>query len=179
MSETLVPEPEGSDSVASASASKDDALAALVASLQKQQNLPLAIVAGAVAALTGAVAWAVITVSTGYQIGWMAVGVGFLVGFSVRLLGKGVEQRFGYVGAAFALLGCLLGNLFSQVGFVATEYDAGFLDVLFGLTSAMVVEVYTATFSPIDLLFYGIAIYEGFKFSFQQMSEKQLAALGG
>jgi hypothetical protein len=34
----------------------------------------------------------------------------------------------------------------------------------------------TANFSPIDLLFYGIAIYEGYKLSFRQVTEDELRA---
>jgi hypothetical protein len=32
-----------------------------------------------------------------------------------------------------------------------------------------------ATFSPIDLLFYGIAVYEGYRFSFRQVTPEELA----
>ena len=31
-----------------------------------------------------------------------------------------------------------------------------------------------ATFSPMDLLFYGIAVYEGYKFSFRQVGPEDL-----
>jgi hypothetical protein len=43
------------------------------------QNLSFGIVGGAVAAAVGATIWAIITAVTNYQIGWMAVGVGFLI----------------------------------------------------------------------------------------------------
>ncbi|EDY83295.1 hypothetical protein VDG1235_2921 [Verrucomicrobiia bacterium DG1235] len=137
----------------------------------------MAIVAAVVSALVGATLWAVITVSTEYQIGFMAVGVGALVGFSVRILGKGVDQKYGILGAIFALVGCLLGNLFTQVGFAATELDVNFFEILFGLSSEVIVEIYAQSFAPMDLLFYGIAVYEGFKFSFQQLDDSQLSTL--
>ena len=60
------------------------------AQLDAEQNLPLGVCGGLLAAVLGAAVWAGVTVATGYQIGWMAVGVGFVVGFTVRLLGKGV-----------------------------------------------------------------------------------------
>jgi len=41
------------------------------------QNLSLGVGGGIAAAVVGAIIWAIITVVTGYQIGWMAVGVGF------------------------------------------------------------------------------------------------------
>lgn len=176
MSESVIPEPPNSEPSAPA-VDSDAAVAELIKKLHSQQNFPLAIVAAVVSALVGATLWAVITVSTEYQIGFMAVGVGALVGFSVRILGKGVDQKYGILGAIFALVGCLLGNLFTQVGFAATELDVNFFEILFGLSSEVIVEIYAQSFAPMDLLFYGIAVYEGFKFSFQQLDDSQLSTL--
>jgi len=36
-----------------------------------------------------------------------------------------------------------------------------------------------ATFHPTDLLFYGIAVYEGYRFSFRRLSDADLAGLAG
>lgn len=142
-----------------------------IAERRAKQSLPLAVIAGVVAALVGAGLWAAVTVATGYQIGWMAVGVGFLVGYAVRAAGKGIDPVFGVIGAVFALLGCVAGNLFSTVGFVAQEEAVPFFEILGQVNLSNAIEVLGATFSPIDLLFYGIAIYEGYRFSFQQIAE--------
>ena len=85
------------------------------ANLRKQQDLVLAVVGGLSAAVLGAIVWAMFTVATNYQIGYMAIAVGLLVGFSVRYFGAGVDKHFGYIGAILALVGCALGNLLSQV----------------------------------------------------------------
>jgi hypothetical protein len=142
--------------------------------LRSEQNLTLGIIGGIVAALAGAAVWAVVTVTTGFQIGWMAVGVGFLVGIAVRTLGKGMDTTFGIAGAILALLGCLLGNLFAVCGMIASQQEMGFFDVLSQLNLQLVGELMVATFSPMDLLFYGIAIYDGYKLSFRQVSEEEL-----
>ncbi len=34
-----------------------------------------------------------------------------------------------------------------------------------------------ATFSPIDLLFYGIAVYEGYRLSFRELTERDAEEL--
>lgn len=145
--------------------------------LESGQNLPMGVVAGLAAALVSAGIWAGITVGTGYQIGWIAVGVGFLVGIAVRSFGKGISPIFGYIGAGLALLGCLLGNLLSCCIILAQQDDVGFMDVVRSLDVAVIVELFKVTFSPIDLLFYGIAIYEGYRFSFRQISEEEWAGL--
>lgn len=90
----------------------------------------------------------------------MAVGVGFLVGFAVRFGGKGIDPIFGYLGAILSLLGCLLGNLFSAMGFFAEVQSVSFFDVLGGLNVSLAVELLKVTFPPMDILFYGIAVYE-------------------
>ena len=76
--------------------------------LKLEQNLPMGIASGAGAATVGAAVWALVTVGTGYQIGWMAVGVGFLVGYSIRFFGKGIDPIFGVIGGAFIILVYLL-----------------------------------------------------------------------
>jgi len=142
--------------------------------LKLDQNLLLACIGGASAALIGAVLWAVVTVFTKYQIGFMAVGIGFLVGFSVRQLGKGIDQIFGITGALLALAGCLLGNFFTLVAFGAEAEGLSFFQMLFSVDYSLVPEIMIETFSPMDVLFYGLAIYEGYKFSFRRLTEEEI-----
>lgn len=136
--------------------------------LKSEQNLPLGIAGGLAAAVLGAYIWAVITVWTGYQIGYMAIGLGFIVGFSVQFLGKGVEQIFGISGAVLALLGCILGNLFSVVGYSAVD-GMGYWETFTLLMDIGIFNILSETFGFMDLLFYGIAVYEGYRFSFRTM----------
>ena len=138
---------------------------ALEAELRKKQDLPNALIGGLAAAVVGAVLWAVITVATKYQIGYMAIAVGLLTGFSVRYFGCGVDFHFKIVGAFFALLGCVLGNLLSQVGFIAASESLGYYETITLLDLETIQNLYAETFSPMDLLFYAIAVYQGFKFS--------------
>jgi hypothetical protein len=98
--------------------------------LREQQNLVAGALVGAAAALVGAAIWAVITALTEYQIGWMAVGVGFLVAYAVRVAGKGIDKIFGVVGALLSLVGCIVGNLLTTIYFIAKTEDISFLDVL-------------------------------------------------
>ena len=142
-----------------------------------EQSMPLALAGGLVAALAGAAVWAIVTDMTGYQIGWMAVGVGFLVGFAVQFLGKGIERPFQYVGAACALLGCVLGNYFAIVGEVAKETHVGFFTMLTQIPLDAAVTAMQRSFQLMDLLFYAIAVYEGYRFSLKRLSPAELAEL--
>jgi hypothetical protein len=122
-------------------------------------------VAGAVAALLGAVVWALVTVLTKYQIGFMALGVGLLVGWTVRKFGGGPSLGNGLLGGGMALLGCVLGNLLSGCVFIANERSEPVAGVAGAILSnpPMAFRLLVALFQPADLLFYAIAAYEGFK----------------
>ena len=50
------------------------------------QDFYYAIVGGLLATLISAIIWAVVTVATQYQIGYMAIGVGLFVGFLCPIL---------------------------------------------------------------------------------------------
>jgi len=142
--------------------------------LRLEQNMPLALIGGFAAALIGAFLWASITVSTNFQIGFMAVGVGFIVGYTVRYFGKGLDTIFGVLGGILALLGCFLGNFFSLVGFAATEEGYGYFEILQLIDYNLVPAIMIDSFSGMDLFFYGIAIYEGYRFSFRQLTEDEV-----
>lgn len=129
------------------------------------QNLPMALLVGLAAAAVGAGLWALVTVLTGYQIGWMAIGVGFLVGLAVRLAGKGTTSTFQVLGAALALGGCLAGNVLTICIVAAGKLEISLTQMAFRLTPDFVLDTMSATFSPFDLLFYGLAVYAGYKYS--------------
>ena len=52
--------------------------------LEDQPNLLMGLIGGAIAMLVGAIVWGAVTYFTEYQIGWMAIGVGFLVGLAIK-----------------------------------------------------------------------------------------------
>jgi len=139
---------------------------------QVKQGLSVALVGGVTAALAGALVWALITMATGYHAGWMAIGVGLLVGGAVRTMGRGDEKSFGYVGAGVSILGCLLGNLLSVCALVASQESLSPLGVLTYICSkpAMIPGAAVATFQFLDLLFWGVGVYAAYRLSFRQIA---------
>lgn len=137
-----------------------------------RQSFSLALLGGLAAAAVGAMAWTLITVATSYQIGWMAVAMGFLVGGAVRMLGRGVDKSFGYLGAALAVFGCLLGNLLSVCTLIAGQQGLATPAVLTHVcrNPSLIPAAMIATFRSLDLLFYGIALYEGYRLSFRRVT---------
>lgn len=76
-----------------------------------EENLSKGVLCAVVACIVGAVAWGLISVSTGRQIGFMPIAIGFMVGFAMRQ-GKGIRPIFGIIGAALSLVSCILGDFF-------------------------------------------------------------------
>jgi hypothetical protein len=136
-----------------------------ITELDFDSNLILGLVGGGLAMLVSAILWGVITYFTEFQISWMAIGVGFFVGIAIQKLGKGKSLIFGISGAVLSLLGCLLGNYLFYNGILAKEWEVPFFGVLLAISfdPAAIVELFTLAFDVMDLLFYGIAAYIGFR----------------
>jgi hypothetical protein len=146
----------------------------LSAELRAKQNLSLAAVGGLAAASAGAVLWAVVAVATDYPTGWMAIGVGLLVACVVRLLGRGLDKSFGYLGAALTVLGCLLGNALTVCLIVAAQERLSLGVVLMPMA---IPKGMLAMFYPIDPLFYATAIYVGLRFSVRRLPADEVGGL--
>lgn len=127
-------------------------------------NLIFGIIAGGFAALIGAIVWAGITYATNMVIGYIAIGVGFLVGLAMRKFGRGSTQVFGIAGAMLALAGCLLGDLLAGVAIASKEFDVSMAVVFQSLHPDIVLSIIKEN-SPIGWLIYGIAVYTGYKYS--------------
>jgi hypothetical protein len=93
----------------------------------------------------------------------MALGVGALVGFTLRIGNGG--KAFGVLGAFLALFGCILGNYLSLIAFASAEEHVAFLTLLNDADPAKVISAMWEDFISASFLFYAIAAYEGYKFS--------------
>ena len=138
-----------------------------VLKLRSEQSLNLALATGIIVGLIGAILWGAISLATGYQIGYMAIAIGAGVGISMRTMGKGVDQIFGISGAIIAVLSCFIGNFLSIIGYMADYASISYFDALLNFDYGYFFPIMGESFSVIDILFYGLAGYEGYKFSFR------------
>ena len=70
-----------------------------------------AVIGGVLASLAGGAAWAALVVISGYEIGFAAVGIGFLSGFGVVLFSRGgVGPLFQVIAALTSVLGVAAGK---------------------------------------------------------------------
>ena len=128
-------------------------------------GLPGVVIVGIVAAVIGAAIWAIITRLTGFQIGFMAIGIGILVGIAIRVTSDQGGMEMGFLGGGLSLFGVVLGNLLAACAFIARNNDLSFMHVFMDVLANpdTISRVMRGWFSVIDLLFYGIAVYTGFQ----------------
>jgi len=138
-----------------------------IAHLRSQQNFAVAVPAAIAAAIVGAILWAAVVYFSGYALGLMAIAVGALVGYAVRVTGKGVDQKFGILGAVCAALGWALGTALADVAMLAKLENLPFSDAAAQLGPNGIVSLFMAAADPMDILFLGIAVYEGYRFAFR------------
>ena len=135
-------------------------------------SLVLGIIGGVVAAIIGAVVWAAIVAVTKYETGLIAILVGAIVGFAVRFFGRGTSVAYGVIGGVLALVAVVVGSLLA----IAIIYTSDPTLNTSGISLSQMLQVMASdpgstlsllqqTLSPIDLLFYAIAIFEGFAFA--------------
>src|SRR5262245_20403841 len=122
-------------------------------SLRAKQNFMLAVPAGLGAAIAGAVVWALFVYFTQLKLGLVVIVVGLIVGYAVREVGKGVDQKFGVLGAGCAAFGWALGTVLCDVAFVAKNVGRPFFDVLTSLGVGNTVSVALNATDAMDLVF--------------------------
>ena len=129
---------------------------------QIEGNLLLAIVGGLLSSVLVASLWALITVNAQKQ--WMIMGIfaGLAVGFVVHFMSRGRTLKISIIGGLFALLSCVLGDFFTNVGFIAQNENLGYFETLSMIDFTYFFEIAFADFDFFSFIVYGIAAYEGF-----------------
>lgn len=124
-----------------------------------------AILAASLSGGAGAIIWCVIVILTQYEIGWIAWGVGVLVGASVRFAAREMDEStagiIAAVGSAVSIVGGKLLLVFLIMQFLPVEeFDAD----LVKLTSAQrFIHLFTSSFGIIDVVFFFLAVGTAYK----------------
>jgi hypothetical protein len=149
----------------------------IVEKLRMEQRLILGILSGLIVGAVGAILWGIISVTTGFQIGYMALAIGAGVGLTIRKFGNGIDTIFGYWGAGISLFSVLLGNFLSITGLIANSEGLEYIETLILFDYSYLPQVMGTTFGLTDLVLYGIAMFEGYKFCFRKITVKRIMEL--
>jgi len=99
------------------------------------QSIRSAIVAGVTVIAVFSIFSVVLTELTGRLFPWLTVLLGFLIGHSGRLMGRGIDWRFPTLAAVLAVAGSLLANVVVAASVTAEDFGTGTLNVLTAVTS--------------------------------------------
>jgi hypothetical protein len=131
-----------------------------------------AIGAGFVAAVAGGLLWALLAIPAGQGASALALAVGLMVGFSVRLKGNGHSMIYRIIGVFYALLGSVIGGILASATLTvmnSPDRDLGFvIGILSDSNAAMA--AFMATYVNVDkwyahLLSLALGLYIAFRIS--------------
>lgn len=125
-----------------------------------KNNIALGLVTAVVAALVAAGIYGVVIGTTKHEIGWAAVGVGFVIGLAAGKLG-GRNPALPVVSAVLALGAVYLGQLVGEAMISADLLGVSFSQLFFDHFDA-VQEGWKADADPLTFLFFAIAAFAAF-----------------
>ena len=135
----------------------------------KNPNMPLAYAAGIVGAIIGGIAWYFIVIATGKEIGYISIGLGYLVGTGVYLgSGKKRGHTLQIISALITIITIFVTEKFIFDYFINQYIQANiskYPDMVGHSISASFVDpdFLNSLVSPIGLLIYAIGIYFAYK----------------
>lgn len=125
-----------------------------------KNNIVLGLLTAVVAALVAAGVYGVVIGTTKHEIGWAAVGVGFVIGLAAGKLG-GRNPVLPVVSAVLALGAVYLGQLVGEAMLIADEYGMNFSKVFFD-HFGVVQDAWKADSDPLTFVFFAIAAFAAF-----------------
>jgi|GEM_PF-2911696 len=134
-------------------------------------DLSAAMLAGMLSSLLGASFWALLTIITEYQIGYVAIGVGAFVGFTVRYWGNGRSFQFGLIGGVFALFGCFIGSFFIVCYYSAQLLNMPFMEFVLSNETRYLWANMQDWIDAYDIAFYTLAAVAGYKIAGEEKDE--------
>ena len=140
------------------------------------QHLPMAVLAGSIGAILGALAWLSITAFTTLQVGWMAIAIGTIIGGLVRVAGQGIDRGFGLIAAILTLAGSAVGTLLGGCWLLALQSEeVAFADLLFSLTPGLITQIYLGLLTPMNLSYYGVAVAAAYWLGIRRIRREEMA----
>jgi len=99
------------------------------------QSVRSAVVAGLITVVIFSIFWISLSELTNRVYPWLTVVLGFMLGHSIRLAGRGVDARFPLLAAGLTLVGSLFANIVVAAAVTAEANDATTLQVLTSVTT--------------------------------------------
>ena len=144
----------------------------LAEKLLSEQNFRRAAISGAVVMIFSAGIYGLIG-SGGGTISIMAAGIGLAIGFTIQIFGRGIDSKFAVVASVYAVVGCLLGNLFATVIYIARVNLISPFDILLHTPPNELAGWIASDLQFVDLIFWISAIGAAAYFAKRRLSREE------
>jgi len=149
----------------------DQTLKASQAEQVTTASLMPAVLGGAIAAIVGGVLWGLIVILTNYEIGYMALGVGFLCGYGVVIFSKGRRGTpMQMIAIVFSLVGILIGKYVTFFHFYKQAVAEGYgseaasgVSLFSGDMLSTFMQAFGSLVSGFDLLWVALAVFTAWR----------------
>ncbi len=118
--------------------------------LYAEQNFTAAVIAGGIATVLAATAYAITAATLPIALGFAAAGVGIFVGATIGFLGRGIATKFSVLATLYTITGLVLGNVFGPM----------------------------SDFAPVDLVYWFVAVVAAVFLSKRPLSRADRLAIG-
>jgi len=103
--------------------------------LASAQSIRNTVVAGLIVIIIFSMFWIALSALSNRVFPWFTIVLGFLLGHSTRLAGRGTDWRFPLIAAVMAVTGSLIANVVVAASVTAEGFGTGTLDVMRAVTS--------------------------------------------
>jgi len=146
--------------------------------LISEQNFAAALIVGAVATLLAAAAYGITVATWAFSYGFAAAGIGIVIGLSMQFLGRGISTKFAVAATVYAIIGCVLGNLFRVIVELAVANATSPIDVLRNDSLSVLAERAVSYVSFVDLVFWFVAVWFAVFLVKRPLSRSERLAIG-
>lgn len=138
----------------------------MVEKLNSESRTGLGIIFGLLLGVIGAILWAVVVKVTGYNIGIVAIGVGYLVSEGFVRTGRGTKKSIGIIAGVIALISIFLGEMLTMIVLIAEYWDMSILEAVQNMYISKLPMLVIESTEPISIVFYLIAVRYAYQRSF-------------
>ncbi len=94
-----------------------------------------AIMAGLIVIIVFSIFWVSVTTLSNKHFPWFTVILGMMLGYAIRVTGRGLDWRFPTMAAALAMLGSLCSNIVVAASVTAERESTSTIDILLSVTT--------------------------------------------
>jgi len=131
----------------------------------KSISVLYSVVAGILASFVAAIVFALYPFLFGIQLEFLAIGVGFIVGFAISKFSRRKNHILGIIGAVLSLVSCVMGDVLSAVAIYSYQNNAPFFEIIASLNFSTITNILFQIVGIENILFYLIAMLIGYALS--------------